>query len=101
MGYSNGANFAGAVMGLHPGLIRRAILMRPMAVLEELPQADLAGLSVLTLTGARDPYGPHAPRLNAWLASQGADLDAQVVQAGHDLTAEDLTAAAEWMGKTR
>ena len=101
MGYSNGANFAGAVMGLHPGLIRLAILMRPMAVLEDLPQADLAGLSVLTLTGARDPYGPHAPRLNAWLASQGADLDAQVVQAGHDLTAEDLTAAAEWMRKTR
>ncbi|MFD2813645.1 alpha/beta hydrolase [Paracoccus aerius] len=71
MGYSNGANFAAAVMGLHPGLIRRAILMRPMAVLEDLPAPDLSGLSVLTLTGARDPYGPHAPRLNDWLARQG------------------------------
>lgn len=100
MGYSNGANFAGAVMGLHPGLIRRAILMRPMAALDDLPQADLAGLSVLTLTGARDPYGPHAPRLNAWLARQGADLDARVVQAGHELSADDLTAAAEWMRRS-
>ena len=98
MGYSNGANFAAAVMGLHPGLIRRAILMRPMAVLEDLPQADLTGVSVLTLTGARDPYGPYAPRLNDWLARQGADLDARVVQAGHDLTADDLAAATEWMG---
>ncbi|SNR34720.1 ring-cleaving dioxygenase [Paracoccus sediminis] len=97
MGYSNGANFAAAVMGLQPGLIRRAILMRPMAVLEDLPRADLAGLAVLTLAGARDPYGPHAPRLNDWLAAQGADLDARVVQAGHDLTADDLTAAAGWM----
>ncbi len=97
MGYSNGANFAAAVMGLQPGLIRRAILMRPMAVLEDLPQADLTGLSVLTLTGARDPYGPHAPRLNDWLSRQGADLDARVVQAGHDLTADDLAAAADWM----
>ena len=97
MGYSNGANFAAAVMGLHPGLIRRAILMRPMAVLEDMPQADLAGVSVLTLTGARDPYGPHAPRLNDWLASTGADLDARVVQAGHDLTGDDLTAASDWM----
>ena len=97
MGYSNGANFAAAVMGLHPGLIRRAILMRPMAVLEDLPAPDLSGLSVLTLTGARDPYGPHAPRLNDWLARQGADLDARVVQAGHDLTADDLAAAIDWM----
>ncbi|WP_347137795.1 VOC family protein [Paracoccus sp. SSK6] len=97
MGYSNGANFAAAVMGLHPGLIRRAILMRSMAALEDLPQTDLTGVSVLTLTGVRDPYGPHAPRLNEWLAAQGAALDARVVQAGHDLVADDLTAAADWM----
>ncbi|MCZ0960057.1 VOC family protein [Paracoccus benzoatiresistens] len=97
MGYSNGANFAAAIMGLQPGLIRRAILMRPMAVLEDLPQADLTGVSVLTLTGARDPYGPHAPRLNEWLAARGAALDARVVQAGHDIVADDLTAATDWM----
>ncbi|MDQ1901742.1 VOC family protein [Paracoccus sp. WLY502] len=97
MGYSNGANFAGAVMGLHPGLIRRAILMRPMAVLDDLPQVDLTGLSVLTLTGARDPYGVHAPRLNDWLAARGATLDARVVQAGHDVVADDLAAATDWM----
>lgn len=99
LGYSNGANFAAAVMGLHPGLIGRAILMRPMAVLEDLPQADLSGLSVLTLTGARDPYGPHAPRLNDWLAASGARLDARVVQAGHELGPDDLTVAAEWMAE--
>lgn len=98
MGYSNGANFAGAVMGLHPGLIRRAILMRPMAVLDDLPQVDLSGLAVLTLTGAGDPYGPHAPRLNDWLAASGADLEARIVQAGHEMSADDLTAAARWMG---
>ena len=100
MGYSNGANFAAAVMGLHPGLIRRAILMRSMAALEDLPQADLTGVSVLTLTGARDPYGPHAPRLNDWLSAQGATLDARVVQAGHDIVADDLTAATDWMKGT-
>ncbi len=97
MGYSNGANFAGAVMALHPGLIRRAILMRPMAVLDDLPQADLTGLSVLTLTGVRDPYGTHAPRLNEWLAAQGAGLDARVVPGGHDLSPDDLAAATEWL----
>lgn len=101
MGYSNGANFAAAVMGLHPGLIRRAILMRPMAVLEDLPQADLTGVSVLTLTGARDPYGPHAPRLNDWLAARGATLDARVVAGGHELSPDDLAEAADWMKGAR
>lgn len=98
LGYSNGANFAGAVMALYPGLIRRAILMRPMAVLEDLPQVDLGGTRVLSLAGARDPYGAHAPALNDWLRASGADLDARIVPAGHELAAADLDAAAGWLG---
>mgnify|MGYP003788590333 FL=1 len=97
MGYSNGANFAGAVMALAPGLIRRAILMRPMLVLEQPPQVDLAGVRVLTLTGTRDPYGTHAPALNDWLTASGAELDARAVEAGHELSQDDLTAAHDWM----
>ncbi|MBK4216928.1 VOC family protein [Paracoccus caeni] len=97
MGYSNGANFAGAVMALHPGLIRRAIMLRPMAVLDDLPQVDLAGTKMLTVTGARDPYGPYAPRLNEWLAASGANLDARVAEAGHELSQADLSIAEEWM----
>lgn len=97
LGYSNGANFAGAVMALHPGLIRRAILMRPMLALEAPAVADLSGVSVLTLQGARDPYGAHAPALNDWLAASGADLDARVIAAGHELSPDDLTAAQGWL----
>lgn len=97
LGYSNGANFAGAVMALHPKLIRRAILMRPMLALEAPAPADLRGVSVLTLQGARDPYGAHAPALNDWLAASGAALDARVIAAGHELAAEDLAAATEWL----
>lgn len=97
MGYSNGANFAGAVMALYPGLIRRAILMRPMVVLEDLPKADLSGVEVLTLTGVRDPYGPYAPALNMWLKDSGAQLDARTVEGGHELSPADLSAAQNWM----
>ncbi|MFN3273861.1 MAG: VOC family protein [Paracoccus sp. (in: a-proteobacteria)] len=97
LGYSNGANFAGAVMALHPGLIRRAILMRPMLALEAPAAVDLSGVSVLTLQGARDPYGAHAPALNDWLAASGADLDARVIAAGHELSPDDLTAAQGWL----
>ena len=42
LGYSNGANFAAAVMLLHPELITRAILLRPMLVLEDPPAPDLS-----------------------------------------------------------
>lgn len=97
LGYSNGANFAAAVMALYPALLSRAILVRPMAALEVLPQVDLSGAKVLSLQGARDPYGPHAPRLNDWLDSNGADLDARVIAAGHEVSAADLTAARDWM----
>ncbi|TGN50073.1 ring-cleaving dioxygenase [Paracoccus liaowanqingii] len=97
LGYSNGANFAGAVMALHPGLIARAILMRPMLVLDPVPQADLSGVRVLTLQGAQDPYGPHAPALNDWLAASGADLDARVMPAGHQLSQDDPRAAKAWL----
>lgn len=97
LGYSNGANFAAAVMALHPGLIRRAILIRAMAALEEMPEPDLTGAEVLMLTGIRDPYGQNAPALEAWLRSAGVDLDARRIGAGHDLTADDAAAAKAWL----
>ena len=84
-------------MAAASGLMRRAILMRPMLALEAPAPADLRGVSVLTLQGARDPYGAHAPALNDWLAASGAALDARVIAAGHELAAEDLAAATEWL----
>ncbi|MCD1620260.1 VOC family protein [Salipiger manganoxidans] len=101
LGYSNGANFAGAVMALHPGVIRRAILLRPMLVLEDLPKPDLTGLEVLTLSGDRDPYGAYAPALNDWLAAQGATLEARQLSAGHELGAADLDIARDWLATLR
>lgn len=100
LGYSNGANFAGAVMALHPGLIARAILIRPMLVLDPVPRADLSGVRVLTLQGARDPYGHYAPALNDWLTASGADLDARTIAAGHEIAPEDLAAASAWMASS-
>lgn len=97
MGYSNGANFAAAVMGLYPGAIRQAILLRATPVLDDLPQADLAGAKVLMLTGASDPYAARTPKLADWLRQSGADLDEQILETGHQLTPEDLARATQWM----
>lgn len=97
LGYSNGANLLGAILRLHPGTIERAILLRGIEVLEDPPAADLSDARVLLLTGAHDPYARLAPALEASLRAGGADLDARVIAAGHELSPEDLAIAEGWM----
>ncbi|MFN3953482.1 MAG: VOC family protein [Pararhodobacter sp.] len=100
LGYSNGANFITAVMGLSPQLIRRAILLRAMPALDPLPMADLAGMRVLMLNGAQDPYGQFGPALADWLQASGALLDARVLPAGHALVQADMEIARDWLAAT-
>ncbi|MFD1881237.1 VOC family protein [Paracoccus pacificus] len=97
LGYSNGANLLGAVLRLQPGVVRRAILLRAVEALEEPPAADLNGTRVLMITGSRDPFGKMAPALEAALKSGGAEVTARVVNAGHELSPEDLVVARAWM----
>ncbi|WP_134725682.1 VOC family protein [Paracoccus luteus] len=97
LGYSNGANLLGAILRLHPGVIGRAILLRGIEVLEDAPAAELPGTQVLLLTGARDPFARMAPALEASLKAAGADLDARLIDAGHELSAQDLDIAKGWL----
>lgn len=97
LGYSNGANLLGAVMLLHPGLVRRAILLRGIAVLDAPPSPDLTGTDVLLLSGAQDPFARMAPALVAALRGAGATLDARTLPAGHGLDGADLEAAKAWL----
>jgi phospholipase/carboxylesterase len=98
LGFSNGANFIAAVMGLHPGVIRRAILLRAMPVLEKLPEADLTGTSTLMVNGASDPFARTGPTLEAWLRERGSDLQTYMIDAGHELTSTDTSLARKWLG---
>lgn len=100
LGYSNGANLLGAMLQLHPGLIRKAMLLRGIQVLESPPAlaADaLATTRALLLNGARDPFGRMAPALEQALRGGGAELEAQTLAAGHELSPLDLTAAQDWL----
>ena len=78
-------------------MIRRAILIRAMAALEDMPEPDLTGTEVLMLTGSHDPYGQYASELESWLRSRGADLEVRRVEAGHELTQEDMAVAESWL----
>lgn len=100
LGYSNGANLLGAMVQLYPGLIRQAVLLRGIQVLEQPPAlaADaLAGTRALLLSGARDPFARMAPALEQALRQGGADLQAETLPAGHELAAADLAAVQAWL----
>lgn len=97
LGYSNGANMIGALAQLHPGRVRRAVLLRAMPALEKPPEADLSGLSALLTTGTQDPYGDHGPALAAQLRRGGAQVEAHALPTGHGLTAEDLRIVKNWL----
>jgi phospholipase/carboxylesterase len=99
VGYSNGANIAGALLLLHPGILSGALLLRPMVPLvpESLPA--LNGVRVLIAAGRNDPVVPtDQPRALAdLLGSAGADVTLHGSNAGHALTREDLEVGERWM----
>ena len=96
LGYSNGANFAAAVMLLHPGLITRAILLRPMLVLEDPPAPDLSQTRILAITGRTDPYGRYAPALIDHFRRCNSAIAFETIAAGHGLDRQDIILAQRW-----
>jgi phospholipase/carboxylesterase len=99
LGYSNGANLIAALTQLHPGIVRNAVLLRPMHVLKEAPKADLSNSRFLTIAGEDDQlYYPLAPALESQLRSCGAKVDAHVIHSGHAIGKEDARIVAEWLG---
>lgn len=99
LGYSNGANLLAAVLQLHPGAIRRAMLLRSVQPLEKPPVADSADTNVLMLNGADDPFGQMAVALEQDLHKGGATLDSHTLSAGHELTPEDAKIARNWLAE--
>jgi predicted esterase len=100
LGYSNGANIALSMLLRRPGVLAAAALLRPVLYHEPEPLPDLAGTSVLTSSGALDPYSPPEAieRLRDVLERAGADLDLRVdPDAGHSLVAEDLLQVSSWL----
>jgi phospholipase/carboxylesterase len=99
LGYSNGANFIAAFMLLHPHVVRRAALLRPVLVLEVPPSPDLTDAAVLSVAGQSDPYGSYAATLESSLRSYGARVDARWVAAGHELVPEDTAIVLSWVNR--
>lgn len=98
-GFSNGANIAGALLLRRPGLVREAVLLRPM--LPYTPEAlpDLKGTRVFLAGGERDPMvgKDNVERWAQLLRDAGADVTLRWSAAGHELTGDDVAAARAWL----
>jgi predicted esterase len=103
VGYSNGANIAGSLLLLRPGVLAGAVLLRPMVPLEPPDLPDLTGTPVFIGAGRFDPIAPPAQteRQAALLREAAAEVTVHYVETAHGLTAGDVSAATEWLHRTQ
>jgi len=101
VGYSNGANIAGSLLMLYPGLLAGAVLWRPMQPLvQEVPVFKTPRpVPVFFTPGQHDPtVRPAATDAYAALLSQGGyELTRLDIPASHNLTQADLDGAVAWL----
>jgi phospholipase/carboxylesterase len=96
LGYSNGANIALATQLLSPSTFGALALLRAVQPFERPPVADLGGTEVLLLLGRDDPYRAAGQGLPSLLEKAGASVEQDVLDAGHNLTQEDVARLAAW-----
>ncbi|MGY4385940.1 phospholipase/carboxylesterase [Pedobacter sp. UYP24] len=102
LGYSNGANIAGAMLIKYPNALAGAILFRPMQPFKELGTITVENAVPIFITnGAADPtVDPKstANYLKALLAG-GFNVESVSLPAKHNLTQQDVTLALNWYSK--
>jgi predicted esterase len=101
VGFSNGANMAASLLLLRPGVLAGAVLFRAMVPLVPEEPPSLGGAPVLLSNGRRDPLVAQGEteRLAVLLREYGADVTLAWQDAGHNLTADDVETARQWMEK--
>jgi predicted esterase len=99
VGFSNGANMAASLLLLHSGLLRGAVLFRPMVPLVPEPLPDLSGTPVFVAAGRADPLVSPAltEQLATLLKACGAAVTVHWDPGGHGLSAAEVAAAQAWI----
>ncbi len=99
VGYSNGANIAASILLTRPGILRTAVLFRPMVSQppERLP--DLSAVRVWLGAGKEDGIIPAGAteRLIELLRGAGAEVTARFFEAGHELTTAEFVVVQRWL----
>lgn len=98
IGYSNGANIAASLLFHYQNALKGAILHHPMVPRRGIDLPDLSGKSVFIAAGTNDPIcsSLESEELQTLLHNANADVELHWENRGHQLTMEEVEAAAEW-----
>ncbi|MBD3861126.1 alpha/beta hydrolase [Bacillus sp. 28A-2] len=98
IGYSNGANIAGSLLFHYGDALKGAILHHPMVPRRGVSLPSLAGKQVFIAAGENDPMcrPEESQELEQLLQEAGASVTLHWENRGHQLTKEEVDAAALW-----
>lgn len=98
IGYSNGANIAGSLLFHYQDALKGAILFHPMVPRRGIDMPDLSETKVFIAAGTNDPIcsPQESSELQLLLAQAHAKVDIHWENKGHQLTLDEIQAAAEW-----
>jgi phospholipase/carboxylesterase len=98
IGYSNGANIAASLLFHYGNALKGAILHHPMVPRRGIELPDLTGKSVFIAAGTNDPIcsPEESSELQSLLEQANAKVELHWENRGHQLTAEEVKAAAQW-----
>ncbi|MDY0406103.1 alpha/beta hydrolase [Virgibacillus sp. 179-BFC.A HS] len=98
LGYSNGANIAASLLFHYRDALRGAILHHPMVPRRGIELPDLSKKDVFISAGKNDPICPvdESEELQTLLASAGCNVEMSWQPYGHQLTIQEVEAAAKW-----
>ena len=101
IGYSNGANIAASLLFHFQNALKGAILHHPMVPRKGIELPDLSGKSVFIAAGTNDPIcSPmESTELQSLLKKANANVELHWENRGHQLTMNEVEAAALWYRK--
>lgn len=102
LGYSNGANIAGATLFLYPSFLAGAILFRPMLPFQNREIKGKTTARVFLSSGKNDTMVSETEIENYVdkLTAAGFLVTNRALNTGHNLTQEDIDLAVEWFENT-
>lgn len=102
LGYSNGANIAGATLFLYPSFLAGAILFRPMLPFQNREIKGKTTARVFLSSGKNDTMVSETEIDNYVdkLTAAGFLVTNRALNTGHNLTQKDIDLAVEWFENT-
>ena len=99
LGYSNGANILASVLFNEPELFDGAVLMHPLIPFAPPAAPGISGRKVLITAGRNDPIAPASATetLAGYFTAQGAAVETQWHDGGHELRREEFLAAQAFL----